>query len=328
MEVLFVCSSVDEKFPQRDYHVCRELRMLGCKVRVVSAYNPVFGVLGVLRFRRVKCKIFCGFRAGVLALLLRPLVGEYFYDVVEWKADLCRDNWRGIKRLLVPLVEIVDKMIIRCARVVFNAGKGFVHPFLRGLRWKVVFAENGYNNELFNPEKYDRRLVREKYGVNFPLVVYIGKLTNMYVRYLVPVIEAMNIVRERFPSAEFWIIGDGAAREVLMEAAKGVSGVRVLGYVPYERVPEFVVMADVGVNAYNTESLKLREWLAMGLPVIAPQEVKFPGVTSCKWTRGEIAGSIIRLLENGGRVKVKVKLNTWRDTAEVIMSTCRRLYGD
>ncbi|MEM1659104.1 MAG: glycosyltransferase [Candidatus Jordarchaeales archaeon] len=327
MEVLFVCSSkVNERFPQRDFHVCRELRKLGCKVRIVNAYNPLIGALGVLKNRKVKCKIFCGFRAGFIALLLKPLIKEYLYDLVEWKADLCRDNWKGVKRLLVPLVEFVDKMIIRCARIVFNADRNFIHLFLRGLSEKVVFAENGYNDELFDPSKYDRLSIREKHGVNFPLAIYVGKLTDMYVKYLVPVIKAMDIVRKHLPSAEFWIIGDGPARAFLEEAARGVSGVRMLGYVPYERVPEFVAMADVGVNAYKTTSLKLREWVAMGLPTIAPPEVKFPGVTNCEWTEEKIAHNIVKLSKEGTRVKVK--LNTWKDVAWIMLSVCKRLYGD
>lgn len=325
MEVLFVSSSrPGDRFPQRDFHVCRELVRLGCRVRVVRAFNPLVGAFGVLRSRSVRCKVFSGFRAGVLALLLRPLIGEYVYDLVEWKADLCRDNWRGVKRLLVPLVEFAEKMIIRCSRLVFNAGRGFVHPYVRGFAGKVVFAENGYNDELFDPEKYDRRSIRERYGVDFPLIVYIGKLTHMYVKYLLPVVEAMEVVRERFPGAEFWIVGDGPARRVLEGCVR--DGVRLVGFVPYERVPEVVAMADVGVNAYNTESLKLREWLAMGLPVVAPPEVRFPGVLNCEWTREGIARGIAKLLEEGRRVRVR--LNTWRDTARVIMSTCARLYGD
>ncbi len=325
VEILFVCSSGrDTRFPQRDYHVCRELIKLGCKVMVVNAYNPVAGALGVLRHRRAKCKVFSGFRAGVTALLLKPLIRKYFYDLVEWKADLCRDNWKGFKRVLVPLIEFAEIMIMRCAEVVFNAGREFVHPHVRGFAGKVVFAENGYNDALFDPEKYDRHSVRRKYGVDFPLVVYIGKLTHMYVKYLLPVIGAMKAVRERFPRAEFWIVGDGPAKSIL-EGYAG-EGVRLIGYVPYERVPEVVAMADVGVNAYSTESLKLREWVAMGLPVIAPPEVRFPGVMNCKWTREEIAHSIMKLIEEGARVKVR--LNTWRDTARIIMSTCERTCGN
>ncbi len=314
-----VSSKLDGKFPQRDYHVYRELRKLGCKVRLVKSYNLFAGFFGVLKYRRVKCKVFSGFRAGVFALFLKPFIGWYFYDLVEWKADLCRDNWAGLKRILVPLIEWVEMMIVRNARAVFNAGKLLIHPSLNGRR--VVFAENGYNDELFNPKKYDRPSIRKKYNVDFPLIIYIGKLTSMYVKYLVPVIDAMELVREKYHNAEFWIVGDGGARTALERYARGRKGIRLKGYVPYEQVPEFVVMADVGVNAYRTESLKLREWLAMGLPTIAPLEVKFPGVVNCKWTREEIAKTITKILESGKRFRVR--LNTWSDTARVIASTCK-----
>ncbi|MBS7288075.1 MAG: glycosyltransferase [Candidatus Freyarchaeota archaeon] len=299
---------------------------MGCRVRVVRAFNPLVGVFGVLRFRGVRCKVFSGFRAGVVALLLWPLVGEYIYDLVEWKADVCRDNWSGFRRVFVPLVDVVERLVVRFSRLVFNAGRSFVHPCLRGFAGKVVFAENGYSDELFDPGRYDRRSVRERYGVDFPLVLYVGKLTPMYAKYLVPVIEAMEAVRGRFPDAEFWIFGDGPCRGFL-ERYSGRWGVRVKGYLPFERVPEVVAMADVGVNAYRTESLKLREWLAMGLPVVAPLGVRFPGVVNCEWRKEEIARSIVRIIEEGVRVRVRVKLNTWGDTAKVILSTCERLYG-
>ncbi|MBC7121002.1 MAG: glycosyltransferase family 4 protein [Candidatus Methanosuratus sp.] len=324
MGLLLVSSSrIGERFPQRSEHLYRELKVLGHDVILIEAYDPIKGILGVLRHREVRCKIVSGFRAGFIALLLKPLIGEYFYDLVEWKADLCRDNWSGAKRVLIPLVELAEIMVIKKSRVTFNAGHTLLNPMLKKQR-NVVIAENGYNDRLFDPKKYDRAALRGRLGVNFPLVIFVGKLTPMYAKYLIPAIDAMTFLNKEFKNAELWIYGDGPCKKELQKRArKGGGNVLFKGYIPHEKVPEIITIADLGINAYRTESLKLREWVAMGLPVLAPPEVEFPGVRNSKWVKEEIASSIVEILKEGR--KAPVKLNTWRETAEIIASECKRL---
>jgi hypothetical protein len=63
----------------------------------------------------------------------------------------------------------------------------------------------------------------------------------------------------------------------------------------------------------------------MGLPVIAPKSVKIPGVINCNWNEEEIANKIIKILKNYNRNIVK--LNDWKETAEIIFNTCKKIYS-
>jgi len=321
MEILFVSSSkIPSKFPQRSDHLYRELKLMA-NIKIIEAHNPFLGIIKVLKNRKIKCKIFSGFRAGLCALFCKPFIKEYIYDLVEWKADLCRDNWKGIKRIFIPLIEFLEIEIIKNSILVFNAGHSLIPPIK--INKPIVFAPNGYNSEIFNPLKYNREELRKKYNVNFPLIIYIGKLTNMYVKYLIPVIKSMKIVNKEFPNAEFWIFGEGEGEK---ELRKYISeNVKLKGYIEYKYVPEIITIADIGINAYKTESLKLIEWLSMGLPVIAPKSVKIPGVINCNWNEEEIANKIIKILKNYNRNIVK--LNDWKETAEIIFNTCKKIYS-
>jgi glycosyltransferase involved in cell wall biosynthesis len=88
-------------------------------------------------------------------------------------------------------------------------------------------------------------------------------------------VRATRLLQDDIPELEVWIVGDGEHRESLEKLAveRGVHGhVRFLGWVPIERVAEYIAKADIGVVPVSAHWLlpnKLFEYVAMGKPVVA-----------------------------------------------------------
>ena len=96
-------------------------------------------------------------------------------------------------------------------------------------------------------------------------------------------VEAMRLLRARgLDTVQAILIGDGPERPAVQEAARGVTGVTFTGALPHERMPAALAAADIGVApfdiarhaplklAFYWSPLKVFEYMASGLPVVAP----------------------------------------------------------
>ncbi len=109
-------------------------------------------------------------------------------------------------------------------------------------------------------------------------LVFLGEIgTQDRVDRAVEVLD--DLVRERGIDAELLIIGDGPERprvERTVADRQLQDRVAITGIVPYERVPEQLVTAHVGLDTaaltetnHGTTMVKIVEYLAVGLPVVA-----------------------------------------------------------
>jgi len=85
-------------------------------------------------------------------------------------------------------------------------------------------------------------------------------------------IEAFAIVRNAFPTARLWIVGDGKLRGHLQALARhlGVAD-EVVFWGFRSDVPAILSLATVGVNSSRTEGLcnAIMEYMAAGIPTVA-----------------------------------------------------------
>jgi glycosyltransferase involved in cell wall biosynthesis len=84
------------------------------------------------------------------------------------------------------------------------------------------------------------------------------------------------------------LIGDGPERPNVEAAAKHVRGVRIVGAIAHERMPAALAAADIGVAPFDIAAhrplslgfywspLKIFEYMAAGLPVVAPAVGRLP----------------------------------------------------
>ena len=101
----------------------------------------------------------------------------------------------------------------------------------------------------------------------------------------------------------------------------GTSTIQFKEYIEHNRVPEVVAIADVGVHAYDCESLKMVEWLSMGLPTIVPFSLRFDGTIPCRWDAKHIAERLIELLRRPER-KVR-EMPSWKETTMAIIKVLK-----
>jgi glycosyltransferase involved in cell wall biosynthesis len=97
--------------------------------------------------------------------------------------------------------------------------------------------------------------------------------------------------------------------DVDLKVFDGLSNVHLLGHRPYERLPEFLRGFDVALLPFvnneltvNANPLKLREYLAAGLPVIAspiPEVAQYAGLVALASTAEEYEREIDAVLKKG-----------------------------
>jgi glycosyltransferase involved in cell wall biosynthesis len=118
--------------------------------------------------------------------------------------------------------------------------------------------------------------LRRELGIapSAPVVLYAGTFEPY--QGLPLLLDAVQVVRDRFPDAVFVLVGGSGesaevvAREVLRRRLSG--GVRLLGRKPREQMPDYLAMADVLVSprSYGDNlPLKVFDYLASGRPIVA-----------------------------------------------------------
>lgn len=99
----------------------------------------------------------------------------------------------------------------------------------------------------------------------------------------VQLVEAIRLLRARgVAHVHAVLIGDGPERAHVEATARGLTGVEVTGPVPHEAMPAALAAADIGVAPFDVSRhpplglafywspLKVFEYMAAGLPVVAP----------------------------------------------------------
>lgn len=167
----------------------------------------------------------------------------------------------------------------------------------------VVKTSLGVDYELFSdpPEHAveEARDALDAIGVlGSRILIYIGGLEPSYhVRELVASVDHL----------EGWalvVLGDGTEREFLEQEDRTRPDVHYLGTVPYESVPGYLHLADVGVSLVDDpNTLKVLEYGAAGLPAVqvrgAAEERFGDRVTYCTTDPADIASAVERAAAAG-----------------------------
>lgn len=146
---------------------------------------------------------------------------------------------------------------------------------------RVGVWSSGVSTELFSYERYarDGMELRERLGLSNRLIVfYHGAFSES--RGLIEVIEAMSLIKERYPKVVLFLLGTGPIQTLdSMKKAIQDNGLqeRVIIHAPvdYTEVPRYISMCDVGIVPLpdlpqwrNQCPLKLLEYLSMKKAVI------------------------------------------------------------
>jgi len=151
---------------------------------------------------------------------------------------------------------------------------------------RIVFAPNPANEELFRPRGGSRR----RDAAEPFTILYAGAMGD--VQGLETVIEAVDSLVRSGVAVRLDLAGDGIARVRLesLVAERGMTGIRFLGRVPQQRVPDLMGEADAHLVSL-ADSPFLRRTMPSKIPSLLASQVPILGV---------IAGDGAEVLRDSG----------------------------
>lgn len=220
----------------------------------------------------------------------RPLWGKFLEERVEAKALLESDLICCVSQ------EVKDKVI----------SLGIAQE-------KVIITPNRVDSTLFHPN-IDGSKVAERYGLKQKIVLgWTGSFRGFHA--LDNVISAFDMIHQKHPQTILMLVGDGLEFEAIKEmvAQRDLSQVVIMtGRKKFNEIPDYVANFDISmVSARSAEGfhyspLKLREYMAAGKPVVAPNAGDLPNIFSdgkdlLLYQAGDpisLAEKILMLIEN------------------------------
>lgn len=137
---------------------------------------------------------------------------------------------------------------------------------------KSILIKNGYNSDVFYPEKYDKKEVLKELGINKnydKVVSFVGKLTH--IKGVDTLLKAASIYEKE--EILTLVAGDGELRDELMKLKEklNLKNVIFLGNVNHDTLRKIYNIADVSIVTSRKEAFGLVavEALACSVPVIS-----------------------------------------------------------
>ena len=197
---------------------------------------------------------------------------KYIYDRRSpWAVEL-REEFR-LPGIVAKLVEVVERFLMKHAAAVITVSTPMLLQYSHWKSKPMVLVPN-YPEEEFTCRDTG---LREKLGVSpdTKVFIFVSRLSKHEGVDKLPII-AKALEKH---NAELWILGDGPGKRLVEAIAKRWSHVRWFGWVPRNKVPEYIAAANYGLVLldetkasifYSHEGiLKLGEYLKCGKPVIA-----------------------------------------------------------
>ena len=224
-----------------------------------------------------KCHHYASIPAVIAAFIARkPL----HYDWDDWEEKIWYESCgRGLhSRFIGASFKLLERWLPVLADSVSCASshlKDMSRKF--GVKENYIFdAPVGADLEKFRLD-IDGQWVRDKYGIEGGMVLYIGQLHGA--QYVDILIRAANIVLHKSPHLKFLIVGEGFLMNELQKQVFDLGleeKVIFAGAIPHEEVPFYIAAADICVAPFKyTEvtrcksPLKIIEYMAVGKIVVA-----------------------------------------------------------
>jgi glycosyltransferase involved in cell wall biosynthesis len=193
-------------------------------------------------------------------------------------------DYPGSRKALVDRVLLVEPMrrwrehLCACADVIVTPNAAILPPAVPAARVRVL--EWGADTDRFRPDAAgDPPFARMNVAM---LAVFAGAFRSWH--GAIHLVEAIKLLRGR-GRADIGavLIGDGPERPRVQQAAQGIETIAFTGAVPHDRMPAALAAAHVGVAPFDVGAhaplllgfywspLKMFEYMASGLPVVAPR---------------------------------------------------------
>ena len=188
---------------------------------------------------------------------------------------------RSIKEVFVvgpvfyPVVAVLEKISYMLSDRIICYSENFVQKY----------SLKRYVNKIsITPEHFldfTRFKIKKEFCKRKNLVGYIGRLSEE--KGVINLVNAIPQVLKQYPSLEFLIIGDGQLRDTLQKFIRRNNlneKVKVLGWIPYESIPDYLNELKLLVLPSYTEGLPnvVLEAMACGTIVLATPVGAIPAV--------------------------------------------------
>lgn len=236
----------------------------------------------------------------------------------------CVDRYASLPGVNAAAVEAMDRQLARAADVVF-AASGEVFEAQCPYNASVIRVPHGVDVEHFASAPPGSARPPEFEHIRGPVVGYIGLIEHWIDLPLV------GWLARELPKVTFLMIGRVAVPASNLPSHPNV---RFVGPRPYEALPSYGAHFDAAIIPYRltpqvlaASPLKLREYLAMGLPVVSvptPDIAPFGDVVSIAATREAFLAALRAALDRGpedGRQvrQARVASASWESrTAEML----------
>jgi glycosyltransferase involved in cell wall biosynthesis len=154
---------------------------------------------------------------------------------------------------------------------------------------KILRTEWGADTDRFRPDVTGRVPFARSAGD--VVAVFSGAFRAWH--GAIHLVDAIRRLRARGKSdIKAVFVGDGPELPAVRDAAAGLDGITLIGAVPHEHVPAILAAADVGVAPFDVAAhpslahefhwspLKIFEYMACGLPVVAPRIERLAQIVS------------------------------------------------
>lgn len=151
---------------------------------------------------------------------------------------------------------------------------------------KIRLIYNGIDTEQFCSKAKDEKTSDRLDNIRTPLIISIRYLRPLY--NVEMLIRAIPLILRQFPQVKFLIGGDGDLRENLECLANtlGISNtVTFIGYIPHERIVEYLVLSDIYISTSCSDgtSFSLQEAMSCALaPIVTDLPANREWVTDGK----------------------------------------------
>jgi glycosyltransferase involved in cell wall biosynthesis len=209
-----------------------------------------------------------------------PLV-TYVHAPVVWEAA----RW-GVKRYLWGwfLERFVEAIALKQSDVVACASEDVAKKLVQmGIsRKRILISPMGVDAHLFDQTQAPQ--LRQELSLENKMVIgWTGSFRSFH--GLDILVKAFQKVHEKEPATRLLLVGDGFERKMLEDLVgelKLADAVIFAGRQPFSRIPSYVSAFDIAVvstrsaEEFHYSPLKLREYLAAGKPVLAPNAGEIP----------------------------------------------------
>ena len=225
-------------------------------------------------------------------------------DIDDWQMGFIKENYskmsiyqrfRFIKNSTLYLYDLgsywnnlINEKIVNFADELTVSNHFLQEKFGGTIIWHARNTEN------FNPQKYSRKLLREKYNLDNSkkVVMFLG--TPREHKGLEILIHALNMIKNK--NIFMFVVGIGDNNDYgkkLTKIAKEILGNNYKGFdiQPFDKIPEFLTIADIIVipqkksfSAIGQVPAKVFDAMAMAKPIIATKVSDLPEILKgCGW---------------------------------------------